>query len=190
MRQAFTLIEQLAALVLASLLMFAALAVLAGMARQGGAVPVARTEQNVALERTAELIRRDLLDAKRVKVGDNEMTLSGFNSLDPTTLAPTHRPVRVSYWIERDEHLSRLMRRQETLDVLSNHNAWSETVCNDVAAITLIPLTASPAPRLSGQPNYGLFTLADGREIPSCMRLVLTPISGAQTPFDRTLCLR
>jgi prepilin-type N-terminal cleavage/methylation domain-containing protein len=185
MHRAFTLIEQLAALALSSLFMVAAAGVLAGMARDR-ASPV--RQPDAALGRAAERIRTDLLDARRMTIGLDQITLCGFDSLDPHTLAPDHRPVRVIYRIEHDEGQSRLIRRQESLDLLSNHNAWSELVCNDVANLEVILVTVPPPP--TTRPWADPFRASDGIEIPPALRLRLTPANPGEPGIDRVLCVR
>ncbi|HWE00784.1 MAG TPA: hypothetical protein VG326_00135 [Tepidisphaeraceae bacterium] len=187
MKRAFTLIEQLAALALATLFMLAAFGVLAALARN---FPQNRQAfaQDASFARAAELIRRDLTDARRVRVGDDQFTLCGFNSLEANTLAVDHRPVRVVYRIERNEHSSRLMRRQEALDVLSNRNAWSELVCENIAHIALVP--QGPVPNSGGPPIADVFGPGDGRELPGVFVLKLIGADPGQPGFDCTIPLR
>ncbi len=130
----------------------------------------------------------DLIDSRRVRGGENEITLTGFCSLDSSTLAPDHRPARVIYRIERDDNGSRLIRRQETLDVLGNHNAWSELVCQDVAKIRLSALPASSPPTTTR--GADIFGAADGNEVVACYRLVVSRTNEADGRVDQVLCVR
>ena len=192
MKRGFTLIEQLGALALSSVFMLAAFGALAALARDYShdrKYPGA----NALLARAAQDIQRDLTDARRVLLRDDEIIVCGFNSLNAETLAPDHRPVRVIYRIERDEHSSMLIRRQESLDVLSNRNAWSELVCDGIDHLSLVPLEIAPkgiaAPQ-NNRPIADVFPANDGREIPAAFELKLISKDHTQAPLNCTLTLR
>src|SRR5437762_1519029 len=103
-RRGFTLIEMLLATVLAALLMGGVLAVAAGLSRDRR-----RMEAHTAAEHSplaADLLRRDLANAVALlnssvgaSAGDIEML--GYSGIDPVTLRPNGRLVRVVYHIDR-----------------------------------------------------------------------------------------
>jgi hypothetical protein len=175
----------LAALALASVLMLAAFGVLAGVAHQDISRPKSR--EMTAIASAAEQIRRDLIDARRFRIDTDQITLTGFCSLNPDTLAPDHRPVRVTYRIDRDDGIPRLIRRQESLDLLSNHNAWSELVCDKVEQLSVTPLSAPPPP--TTRPWDDPFSPADGDEMVNSLRIRLAA-DGGKIVSERSVCVR
>jgi len=185
MKPAFTLIEQLAAIALASLFMLAALAVLAGIARDRAARPDRQTHQTIS--RAADLIAQDLSESRRAVFGNGHVRLSGFGSLDHRSLSPTHRPARVEYTIVRAGETSQLVRWETDLDILSNRNSWTQTVCVDVAGIEIRSLSKPPKP--TTRPANDLFGPSDGSQTPEIVELTITPTS-SETTVRRVICLK
>ena len=186
MTRAFTLIEQLAALALSGLFLFAALAVLGIISRDHDAA--AHVDDLAPLERTAELIQRDLSGAQRLRIGHNQFSMSGFCGIDPATLGPRHLPVRVTYRVQETNGELNLIRRQEALDVLSNRNVWSELVCRGISGIELRMIL--PTQRPATQPAPSRFGSADGQIVPAALRLLLRPADDHRPGLDRVLCIR
>ena len=182
MRRAFTLVEQLAALALAALLTAAAIGVLAGIARDRASLRP--NEGEAGLERAAELIRADLAGSQRLEPWGNGFSLNGFASIDSASLAPGHRPVRITYQILKIGNESSLVRTQESLDVLSNRNTDAQLVCDEVAAVSIRPVvTGRPATR-PADPSGARST------VPQAVRLILTPARTNRPPLMKVLCLR
>ena len=169
MTRAFTLIEQLAAVTLASLFMLAGLAVLGRLAHDRTGMP--RAADSRALARAADLIEWDLGQSARFRSGENGAVLAGFGSLDDM-MKPTHRPVRIEYRITQSGDARRLIRSQTNLDVLSNRSMRKDWVCDAIDRIELTPLTAI---RPTTRPAAELFGPADGLPVADVMRLVLVP---------------
>lgn len=184
MRPAFTLIEQLAAVALASLFMLAAMAVLGGVARDRARLG---RDATVDLRRVADLLESDLGQARRMKSGSRGVTLSGFGSMD-SRMVPSHRPVRVEYRIETNGDVSRLLRLQTSLDVSGNHDTRADWVTDGVARIEVTPI--GPKQKPSTQPAADLFDASEGAPVPDVVRLTLTPAAPDGSPFSQLVCLR
>jgi hypothetical protein len=184
MTRAFTLIEQLAAVALASLFMLAGLAVLGRLARDG-TTPSPR-DSSRALSRASDLIEWDLTQANRFRVEDDGAVLSGFGSMD-AAMNPTHRPSRVEYRLTRFGDTRRLVRRQTNLDVLSNRATREDWVSDDVSRIEMVPLSAT---KPTTRPAAEMFGPADGLPVADVMKLVLVPADGGVPPVTRVCRLR
>lgn len=147
---AFTLVEALATMALASLLVLAGFRVIASVGRGRAAMierdPVAG---HAAAAGVLELVRWDLSNARFVRAGEDELSLYGYNAFDAQTLAPVHRPVRVVYRIRRAGGRGWLVREQTNLDVSNNRNRWTQLVCPDVSTLQLHRVP-SPDPRRGG----------------------------------------
>ena len=186
MKRAFTLIEQLAAIALAGLFMLAALSVLGSVARATRSVP--EQTDGPPINHVIELIRHDLMQSERIRTSENRLTLVGFASLDPRTMAPTHRPCRIEYRVVRGDGVPRLIRRQTDLDVLGNQAHWEQTVCADIAGIRLRFVSAPPTP--TTRPATELFNPAEGPFMPDAVQLSIRPANPAWAPVTRVLCLK
>lgn len=183
MRPAFTLVEQLAATALASLLMAASLAVLARISH-GRARSVADAA-NVG-DSVERILAWDLANASHMRIEPDAITLAGFDSLDAATLEPTHRPVRVSYRIESTGGRLSLVRKQTDLDVLSNRNTWARLVACGISRLDVTSLKGGrvPAAPIADAP----FGSADGPPVPRGVELTLGFESGEQ--IRRVIWLR
>ena len=179
-RRGFSLIEMLAAAALSAVLMIGLLAVIAGVGRTRRAF-AERTEQAAWSAGVADLLRTDLRNAQTIKVGANQLTLTGTGALDAQTLAPTHRPVRIEYSLQTAAGQSWLIRRQVDLDVLSTANSWSEPVCPGVASFAVEPI---PDPLPAGAPKPP----ADA--VPARVGITIGPASPNDPPLREVLIVR
>src|SRR2546421_455248 len=98
-RAGFTLMELLAANVLAALLMVAVFGVLGSLGRSEAATAAIDRARTDAAEREAmvRLVERDLVNATRIKVSDDRVLIRGHGSLGRSTLAASDLPVTVEY---------------------------------------------------------------------------------------------
>jgi hypothetical protein len=139
-RAAFSLIELVAALALATLL---TIAVLAAMRSMVTALPSAGSSSRSAGSdaRLADLLRFDLNQASSIRQADGTLYLAGYSGLDASSLQPTDRPVLVAYSQRDIDGREWLMREQTALDVLSTQGTWSELVAADtqVPVVTAVP---------------------------------------------------
>lgn len=140
MTRAFTLIELLAALVLASMLSLVLLTVTARI-NDG----LAESEQLNLNTRPADqgfiaMLRHDLTHAQSVETVADDIVITGFGGLDRVTLRPTHRPVRVTYRLVRDANRATppvLVREQFEFDNRTNRESWIELVAVGIESVRL-----------------------------------------------------
>jgi type II secretory pathway component PulJ len=162
----FTLMELLAANVLAALLMVAVFGVLGSLGRSEAATTAIDQARTASAEREAmvRLIERDLVNAARVMVGVDRILIQGHGSLERSSLAMNNLPVTVDYQINEAGGRRWLVRGQQSR--LADRSRWSELVCPDVERIELRPAEERwPAISAAG---------ADGwRRLPERVRLVI-----------------
>ncbi|HSW49058.1 MAG TPA: hypothetical protein VLH09_02735 [Bryobacteraceae bacterium] len=183
---AFTLIEVLAATALAGLLMLAILSVIASLGRSSAALP-----DQAAPARTAallELLRWDLVHARRIHTQKDEFILEGFGALDRQGRSPEHRPVRVTYRLQAAGQRQWLIRRQTgPADQRGQAGSWSELLHPDVVALDLqlLPEKAGAGAGTEGiRPANGLI------EVPSAVRLVIRGPMAEVPLVDQVIVLR
>lgn len=160
MRRGFTLIEVLATLALAALLLLAGFRAIASLGRARAALARQEAERSYVPE-VVDLLRLDLSNARYMAARPDELTLTGYGGLDADTLDPNHRPVTVRYHLVRAGGRTRLIREQTDLDVSTNRNRWSAVVCSGVAAFEVRAAaddtgTGGPAGRPAEPPPKGL----------------------------------
>ena len=144
MRRGFTLVEILATIALAALLLLAGFRAVASLGRQRAMLARQEAARTYVPE-LADLLRLDLSNARYMKAAPNELTLTGYCGLDADTLDPNHRPVTVRYHLARAGGRGRVVREQTDLDVPTNRNRWSAVVCSGVAAFEVRASTADPS---------------------------------------------
>lgn len=153
-RKAFTLLELMLAVTLASLLVMGVLAVLTQVGASALNPPVASrlegeasdeqanaaaTLSDHALEAAVALLRRDMAHATRIEAEANRLELVGPCALEARRRAGVHRPVRVIYTLERIEGRRWLVRTQRALDVATNQNTQRDLVLAGLARFRLSP---------------------------------------------------
>jgi prepilin-type N-terminal cleavage/methylation domain-containing protein len=132
----FTLIEMLATLALASLLMLGILSVMASLGKARQEVESHRSEVPLAADVEA-VILRDLQDARSVKAEGAGFRIEGYGAMDPKTLARTHRPARVVYSVRNGGGGGVLVRQQWTFDDESGAKSFSQIVALNVGQFAL-----------------------------------------------------
>lgn len=135
-RSGLTLLELLAALVLASVMMAGVVGVLKSMnlkARQVAELDVKPDWHR----RFVALITHDLRNARRINVDETSITLTGYMGRDFGSGQATHRPTQVRYFIRQTDEHAWLLRREEHIDIRSTENNETEVVCHDVRALTI-----------------------------------------------------
>jgi hypothetical protein len=176
-RKAFTLVELLAANVLATLLIVAILSVVGALGRDR------RAHAALAYDRTTQttndnlfrLIQWDFSNATRWRSVDGAYYFQGHGSLDPQSLAPTNLPVTVRYELNESAGKRWLTRSQTPRDKTSD-GAWSAPLCADVADLTLVSADDRVVPSQSRW-----------QSLPSQMRLRLTYTDPKRPTLDQTL---
>jgi hypothetical protein len=176
-RKAFTLVELLAANVLAALLIVAILSVVGALGRDRrahAALDHGRTTQ-ATNDNLLRLIQWDFSNATRWRSVGGAYYFQSHGSLDPQTLAPTDLPVTVRYELNEAAGKRWLARYQTPRDKTSD-GAWSAPLCADVADLALVGAGDRPPPSRSVWQN-----------LPSRMRLTLTWTDPKRAVLDETL---
>jgi hypothetical protein len=135
-RRAMTLVELLAATVLAVLLLTASFGVLRSLATQRKAL-VGDEADEPWRKQLSELLRWDLINARKMCSQPEELRLIGYGGTDFETAAATLRPTEIIYTIRTDDNRSRLFRREIHLDSASLDNSRNELVAVGIAAINV-----------------------------------------------------
>jgi len=136
-RCGFTLLEMLAALVLASLLMTAVLKLLGIMHAQERSMANSVATDQPWIPRVFRLLERDCRNSRRMIVGTNEFHLTGFAATDRETSAANYRPAEVAYRVLLIHGQLCLQREERKTDSLSNNSIVRELIAVDVAGISL-----------------------------------------------------
>lgn len=154
-RCGFTLIELLMATALTTTLVIGVVAVVADLSRS--ATVVARQDQGEEasatsrrcpdeIARWAELLREDMAQADKIWVSQSgEILLLGYGGLSDADRERTHRPVEVRYRVVQFGDEDWLIRRQKSLDVLSNQNVQRDLLCRGVSRyeVSVEPIAGS-----------------------------------------------
>ncbi len=136
-RQGFTLLELLAALLLASLLMGAVFRLLKIMHAQERIIAQRTTEHESYLPRIFQLLERDLRNSRQMIVRPNEVLLSGFAGISPRQSKATHRAADV-VWRTLIIHGRLCLQREERKrDVLTNQSVDRQLMAVGIAGISL-----------------------------------------------------
>jgi len=162
----FTLLELLLATVLSTVLMVGVLAVITTLgapaldaAEPGQPASPVGDQTLAALQR---LLAGDIDHARQIlTVERDRFVLIGSSMLGGADRRRVHRPVRVTYRLERIDGHTWLIRTQAALDVLDNQNIQHELVCRDVQGFELVsikseaPVGDSDQAGESGQTDTG-----------------------------------
>jgi hypothetical protein len=176
-RKALTLVELLAANVLAALLIVAILCVVGALGRDR------RAQATLDYDRTSRttndnllrLIQWDFSNATRWRSVKGTYFFESHGSLDPQTLVPTNLPVIVRYELNESAGKRWLVRSQTPRDKISV-GAASAPLCADVADLALVRAdTFLPPPRSVWQ------------DVPSQMRVTLSWSDPKRPALEETL---
>ncbi|MDB5324093.1 MAG: hypothetical protein JWN40_5724 [Phycisphaerales bacterium] len=176
-RKAFTLVELLAANVLAALLIVAILTIIGALGRDRrahAALDHDRTTQTTN-DNLRRLIQWDFSNATRWRLVDGAYFFQSHGSLDPQTLVPTTLPVTVRYELNESAGKRWLTRSQTPRDKTAD-GAWSAPLCADVADLALASADNGLAPPQSVWQN-----------LPSQVRLTLTWTDPKRPVLNETL---
>ena len=136
----FTAIELLAATALAGMLMLAVLTVTGSLGRAEQVIENRSSDPSWRRQVT-DLLRRDVVQARKVDVQEGVLIIEGWCRLDEARGTISHRPVTIRYrWSQRDRELDRraepgwLVREQtELLEVLDGRPTRAAVVCGEVS---------------------------------------------------------
>lgn len=127
----FTLVEIVAALALAGLLLTVLLTVTGRVNHTRARLDDAARDDRDRADGLVALLRHDLIHARSVESVGADAIITGYGGLDRRTLEPTHRPARVTYRVLDvgvDEAMPVLVREQIDLDNQTNREASIELV--------------------------------------------------------------
>lgn len=202
----FTLIELIAAVALAAMLMM----LLAAVATNTREIHAAWTHPNNhhdANTGVLELIRHDLAHARRIDSARNTLVITGFGGIDRASLSPTHLPARVTYRLiasSSHQHQLCLVREQGNLNSRSNHPPFVEVVAVGVSnfelcwesstlgtldetGVLLTPAVAAVNSANQGQKQSSAINPPD--ELPDHATFVLSWADGSE-PLNEMIFLR
>jgi hypothetical protein len=174
---AFTLIEMLAAMSLATLLMVAAMPVLRSL--RPSSMPADLSLSSNVLG----LLRWDLANSRRFQPHADGVTLWGLGSLDAGSMQPTDRPAMVTYRVAIFAGVSSLIRIEEPLGASAGPQIRSQLICSNVSAFSVRGLADSP-----GSGDDQPFDRNPGRPLPRRVEVTLTRSNGGQ--IQTIVCLR
>lgn len=136
-KQGFTLVEVVAALALAGVL----LTVLLTVTTRVNSARAADRRDRIRADGLIGLLRHDLIHARSLESSPNNIIITGYGGLDRRTLEPTHRPARVTYRVLRIDGetgiLPVLVREQVDLDNRTNREAFIELVAIGIVSFTI-----------------------------------------------------
>ena len=185
-RTGLTLIELLATLAIATLLLGATLVVLAAMGRAERA-DIGRHETAFAPERLREILTIDLEHARRCRVDAGGVTLQTLARLRRTDLELEHVPTTVRYEVRRVGQESWLVRVQDDFiagagDDPGGREVRRELVCSGVGGIAL---------RSAGE-GAGAKPMPPGRwrSVPRAVTVVVEFTDAARAPAEFTFRVR
>ncbi len=189
-RRGLTIVELLAATVLAVLLVTAVLSVLKTVTKQA----TAYNRQPVALAWHARLKQHltwDLTNSRSIRPIDDGFELSGFAGRDVVSKNAVHCRSIIQYSVSRagDQHC--LMRSEVHPDALSLEHASKELVCLNVGGIT-IGAANEPSSSVSATKNGDGSPVIDVPEgaIAQQLRITLHEPNGLQVVFAHDFNLR
>jgi hypothetical protein len=180
-----TLVELLAATILAAMLMAAVLGVLKGVTREqralrGSASPMGWQTQ---------LIRQlewDLTNSRTLKMTASGFRLHGFAGRDFVSGAPLHCRTRIEYAVENMRGKSFLMRSEAHLNSPSLDNQSFDLVCNQIERIVLTPGQGGAPAANAGTANRDQ---ADEGSIPNQPVVMLYSIGQEKPVFEHAFIL-
>lgn len=153
-RRGFTLIEVLAASVIAAFLMAAVLGVVTLIVRDRAKLRIPRNAE-VEMQSTLDLLRRDLLNARQFSEARNgrRLALTGFGGIDPKSHIPDGRPARVEYRVEDRGGRRWLLRSQRYLDDQSRGGTTNAIVSGNIEGIVVQPIATQGSSAGAGPPS-------------------------------------
>ena len=132
----FTLLELLAALVLASLLTTALLQLVRNVHRKGREVTALASQDEHWTSQTFNLLQQDLRNSRRMVISENQILLTGFAGTNPKSGTPNHTSAEVIYRIVSSGDRRCLQREERNLQTLTNTNIHRRIVAVDVVELS------------------------------------------------------
>lgn len=181
-RRGFTLIELMVAVAISAVLMGGVLVVTAGLSRD--ARGAARNDGTTDLGGTLELLQWDVANARAMSAGSSDgrtLALVGHGAIEPGSLRPNGRLVRVTYTCELRGKVSCLLRRQRYLDDPVRPQAFTELVATGITGLEVVPVGTEAAGADAGDRSAGM------SRVPAWVRL---RVYGPGVAVERLTCVR
>lgn len=132
----FTLLELLAALVLASLLTTALLQLVRNVHRKTREVTELAGQEEHWTSQTFNLLQQDLRNSRRMAISGNQIQLTGFAGTNPQSGIPNHTSAEVIYRIVISGDRRCLQREERILQTLTNTSIHRRIVAVDVVELS------------------------------------------------------
>lgn len=185
-RFGLTLVELMAATLLAALLMGAVLGLVTSITRQQRTILAGHGIPEGWQVRLQEVLEWDLQNSRSLKSVPRGFLLEGFASRDFVTGEPIHAPSRILYEIQEVEDRRHLVRREIHTESLNLENSSSAVVGLDVGEILCAaPQTSS----VSGAEPVVSQALPDGM-LPASVSVTLISSRTEQVLFSQTIQIR
>lgn len=181
-----TLVELLAATVLATLLMGAVLGLLTSLTRNQRTILKSHGIPDPWQTRLQELFEWDLQNSRSLQATPNGFQLEGFAGRDFSTGTPLHCPCRITYEIIDDEDRQHLIRRETQTESLNLDNTTSALACLDVGQVVCGAPRAAAESENSASSLQGL---PDG-VLPEQVSVTLVSSIDGRIVFFRNLTIR
>ena len=182
-----TLIELLAAMALAAVLMTAVAGVLRLLAAERRAVEDNRVPP-IWKERLVEQLRWDLINSRSMSVAPTRLLLSGYAGCDFASGAVTQCPAEVTYQLYRRNERNWLVRREFHQDSADRDRRRTELVCDSVCKMTVQRIE-------DGVQEAGANVWSHNQPlrqgwIPDRLQIVLRGDKSNEVVLDEVFCLR
>lgn len=185
-----TLLELVAATLLAAMLCVAVLGMTADCARRQQQI-VSELPARPWLAPLSEQIRWDILQARSFRLRADSLELHGFGSRDFSTAVAYHGPAVITYQVVTDGNVRWLLRKELHVDDLSNQYFRAEFVCGDIGSIKLCSLAGRPdVAQLNSGPLSGQLEQAVEQDLPGEGPLPERVVVTIRTLKDRAPLLR
>lgn len=181
-----TLVELLAATVLATLLMGAVLGLLTSLTRNQRTILKSHGIPDPWQTRLQELFEWDLQNSRTLRAIPNGFQLEGFAGRDFSTGTPLHCPCRITYEIVEDEDRQHLIRRETHTESLNLDNTTSALACFDIGEVVCGAPRAADETKNSSASLQGL---PDG-VLPEQVSISLVSSIDQEIVFFRNLTVR
>lgn len=186
-RHGLTLVELLAATILASMLMVAVLGVLQSLTRQQKMLlDLNQTEPWQA--RFWEQLEWDLTNSRTVQVTPEKIVLEGYAGRDAGTQTLTHRPTRIEYSVLQTEATSLLSRYEVETGSRSLQEGVSEVLGVGIKQI-LLSASEPSLPAEGSEQEISVSPLQEG-PIPDQVYVTLVPTDDSFSVLTHAFLLR
>jgi prepilin-type N-terminal cleavage/methylation domain-containing protein len=181
----FTLVEMLFAVALLGAIAIGVGAVLKRVTSMRDALR-AEPDQGAWAEHAIDCLRQDLLQAQRIRIGDDSLEIQGYGALDGD-LQRRHIPVHVTYHIQGSGEHTLLTRLQSPMTEKRSQQVREMLAfdANELALEPVVPEDAEEAPPRSSQED----SPKEWRAPPARLRVRIGFADDAEKTIDQVLLL-